>query len=71
MYQAVCDGCKRILENEVFEEYNGAFYTENEALGDAIERGWSRINEKLYCPDCVEYDEETKSYKHKEKEEQQ
>lgn len=40
MYQAVCDGCKRILENEVFEEYNSVFDTEGDALYAAIEHGW-------------------------------
>ena len=28
---------------------------------------WEEIDGKLYCPDCVEYDEETKSYKPKKK----
>ena len=27
------------------------------------------INGKLYCPDCIEYDEETNDYKPKMKEE--
>ena len=32
-------------------------------------REWEEIDGKLYCPDCVEYDKETDSYKPKEKEE--
>ena len=30
--------------------------------------GWQEINGKLYCPDCYEYDEKTKEYKPKVKE---
>ena len=29
---------------------------------------WEEIDGKLYCPDCVEYDKETDSYKPKKKE---
>ena len=29
--------------------------------------GWKEIDGHLYCPGCVEYDEETDSYKPKEK----
>lgn len=65
MYQAVCDGCKRILENKVFEEYDSVFDTEDDALYAAIENGWQEIDGKLYCPSCIEYDEDTDGYKPK------
>ena len=56
MYRAVCDGCGRKLGSE-FNEYI--------ALYLAKMCDWQEIDGKLYCPDCVEYDEETKSYKPK------
>ena len=33
----------------------------------AIKQGWLIENHELYCPDCVEYDEKTDSYKPKKK----
>ena len=32
------------------------------AINIAFNRGWIEIDGKLYCPDCVEYDEDTDSY---------
>ena len=61
MYQAVCDGCGY--------EFYETCPTENDAIdGVVFYENWQEINGKLYCPDCVEYDEETKSYKPKKKE---
>lgn len=64
MYQAVCDGCGKSHVNE----YLGyvAWADEWSAKNDAKESGWQEIEGKLYCPDCVEYEEETDSYKPKE-----
>lgn len=56
MYQAVCDGCGRGFGLEL---------TDGMARYMAKMRDWQEINGKLYCPDCVEYDEETDSYKPK------
>lgn len=61
MYQAVCDGCGRMLGNPSSDEEeakNSAFFTED----------CQEICNKLYCPDCYEYDEETDEYKPKKKE---
>ena len=57
-YRAVCDGCGHKLGNEP---------TDGMARYMAKIYGWEEINGKLYCPNCVEYDKETDSYKPKEK----
>lgn len=65
MYQAVCDRCGAILDERdcyAYESPESARYV-------ALESGWMEIDGKLYCPDCVEHDEETDNYKLKEKEE--
>ena len=65
MYHAVCDGCGKKLKgsngNTVFT------YTPLLLEQTAIKQGWLIENHELYCPDCVEYDEETDSYKPKKK----
>lgn len=64
MYQAVCDGCGRPCA----EPYGfTAWATPESASIAAWESGWMTINHELYCPDCVEVDEEMDSYKPKEK----
>ena len=60
MYQAVCDGCGR--KSKILDTANDAMFY---ALSDD---GWYGLDGKLYCPDCVEYDEETDRYKPKKKE---
>lgn len=61
MYQAVCDGCGH--------EFEEIYATKVSAILAAWNLGhWEEIDGKLYCPGCVEYDEETKSYKPKKKE---
>ena len=67
MYQAVCDRCGRPCS-----EISGIVAWENpeSARIAAWESGWMSINHDLYCPDCVEYDEETENYKPKERNEQ-
>lgn len=64
MYQVVCDRCGRPCA-----EISGivAWATPEFARIAALESGWIPINNGLYCPDCVEYDEETDSYKPKDK----
>lgn len=65
MYQAVCDGCGK---SHVNENMGCCAWVDGcSAIEDAYEAGWDEIGGKLYCPDCVEYDEETDSYKPKEK----
>lgn len=59
MYRAVCDRCKaKIMPCKSAER---ALFVAT------VIRGWQEIDGKLYCPNCVEYDEETDSYKPKEK----
>lgn len=61
MYRAVCDCCRK---------EGWAFSTPALAVQHAKSRlQWQEINGKLYCPDCVEYDEEIDEYKPKSKEE--
>ena len=57
MYQAVCDRCGK-LHGQMFE-------TPQLCAKIALWRGWFVENHNIYCPDCVEYDEETDSYKPK------
>ncbi len=60
MYQAVCDRCGK----SYYDEFNGfvAWSDESTARNAATENGWSEMNGKLYCPDCMEYDEELEDY---------
>lgn len=67
MYHAVCDGCGKELKGR-----NGnTVFTYMPLLLEqtAIKQGWLIENHELYCPDCVEYDEEIDEYKPKSKEE--
>lgn len=60
MYQAVCDGCRKV---------NSSCKTKEKAEYIAsVWKRWKEIDGKLYCPDCYEYDEETREYKPKVKE---
>ena len=65
MYQAVCAGCGEICA----DSWTTAWESPASAKYFALESDWCEIDGKLYCPDCVEYDEETDSYKPKNKEE--
>ena len=62
MYQAVCDGCGRPCVSTggiiAWADAESAKYV-------ALESDWKELDGKLYCPGCVEYDEETDSYKPK------
>ena len=60
MLHAVCDRCGRIIH----QGWNWWPF----AKAHAIDTGWKEIDDYLYCPDCVEWDEDTNSYKPKEKE---
>ena len=58
MYQAVCDRCGKKTK----------LYRSMHSLNMRTDVwAWWEINGKLYCPGCVEWDEETKIYKLKEK----
>lgn len=65
MYQAVCDRCGKICA-----EIGGIKEWENRELAQiaAFESGWLLVNHETYCPNCVEYDEQTHEYKPKAKE---
>lgn len=60
MYQAVCDGCGK----SYYDDFNGfvAWSDESTAKNAATEDGWQEIDGKLYCPDCMEYDERLEDY---------
>lgn len=68
MYQCVCDGCGKGYVNEDLGYC--AWVDAESARVNALESdtGWQEIDGKIYCPDCVVWDEETDSYKPKEKE---
>lgn len=60
IYEAVCDGCGRWMNTQRGRSY----------IANLVKRyGWQEINDKLYCPDCYEYDKETDEYKSKIKKE--
>lgn len=63
-YKIVCDRCAKVHFNKSLKGEEG-WVTESLSIEDAFYHGWEEIDGKLYCPDCVEYDEETKSYKPK------
>lgn len=65
MYQAVCDGCGKTIEDKCGE----TLYTHlpHPLAQIAVSLEWLFVNQHLYCPDCVEWDKETKSYKPKKK----
>lgn len=56
MYQPVCDGCGKGYVNEFLGDC--AWVDSSSAMENCAEDGWQEIDGKLYCPDCVEYDEE-------------
>ena len=64
MYQAVCDGCGGVhisgIDGESKFLSKGSAYVSATVIGN-----WKGIDGKLYCTDCIEYDEETDSYKPK------
>lgn len=59
MYQAVCDNCGKACINEDI----CAWSEESDAIEDALYMDWQIISDRLYCPDCFEYDDETDEYK--------
>ena len=65
LYQAACDHCGKIHYDRILRQQ--LFYNSQMATGSAIFEGWKEVDGNLYCPDCVEWDRETKSYKPKEK----
>ena len=65
MYQDVCDGCGSIFEHPTTGEY--LYRSQNDALKSATSWGMEELDGKLYCPDCVVWDNKTKSFKPKKK----
>jgi hypothetical protein len=61
MYQAVCDNCGKDCSNEDYY----AWPEERLAIEDALYMGWQIIDDKLYCPNCFEYDYKIGGYKPK------
>lgn len=59
MYQAVCDNCGKACINEDI----CAWSEESQAIEDALYMDWQIIGDRLYFPDCFEYDDETDEYK--------
>ena len=60
MYSVVCDRCGKPF----IDEFNGivAWLDEGTAKEQAMESEWAEIDDKHYCPDCYEFDDELDEY---------
>ena len=67
MYQAVCDRCGKAFQFDDEDKYPAIFDSPKQMQLALSSSGWLIDSGKLYCPDCVVYDEETDSYKPKQK----
>ena len=67
MYQAVCDGCGKFFRFS--RKDDGVFPSYKEAKEVIEHFEWIVDGDKCYCYDCQEWDDETKNYKPKGKEE--
>lgn len=55
MFTIVCDGCgKDVNENTDYSCWNDKGY--NEEIRQ--EAGWEKVDEKHYCTNCFEYDDD-------------
>lgn len=65
MYSVVCDRCGKTF----IDEFNGiaAWLDEGTAKEQAMESEWAEIDDKHYCPDCYELDDELDEYVPKKK----
>ena len=56
MYSVVCDRCGKTF----IDEFNGiiAWLEEGTAKEQAMESEWAEIDDKHYCQDCYEFDDE-------------
>ena len=64
MYSVVCDRC-----GKTYNENDGviAWLDEGTARGQALELEWIEIEDKHYCPDCYEFNDELDEYVPKKK----
>lgn len=54
MFTIVCDGCgKDVNEGTGYSGWNCDNYIEEIRQ----EAGWEKVDDKHYCPDCFEYDD--------------
>lgn len=67
MYQAVCDGCGKAFRYEDEDKYPAIFDSPKQIQLALSSTDWLMDCDRLYCPDCYEYDKETDSYKPKDK----
>ena len=60
MYSVICDRCGKTF----IDEFNGivAWSDEGTAKEQALESEWVEIEDKHYCPDCYEYNDELDEY---------
>lgn len=60
MYQAVCDSC-----GKTFQDHSSgiiAWDDRDGAMQMALDSEWKQFDDRLYCPDCMQYDEELDEY---------
>lgn len=63
MYSVVCDRC-----GKTFEADDSVAWTDKQsARFYALESEWKEIDNKHYCPDCYEFDDELDEYVPKKK----
>lgn len=67
MYQAVCDGCGKAFRCEDEDKYPAIFDSPKQIQLALSSTDWLIDCDRLYCPDCVVWDNKTKSYKPKKK----
>lgn len=58
MYSIKCDGCGKVFNVDDIVAWTDECSAREYALGSE----WQEIDDKHYCPDCYEYDEEIDEY---------
>lgn len=59
MYKIICDGCVA----DAFADDDYSCWNEKSIAREmAEEGGWQEIDDKDYCPNCYEFDEESDEY---------
>lgn len=63
MYSVICDRCGKLFE----ADDSVAWTDKQSARFYALESEWKEIDNKHYCPDCYEFDDNSEKYVPKKK----